>query len=67
MVDDVIDPKDLEDIEDEDIDDDLGDDPLLPGKKKPKKLTDDDASLDDLADEEEDVLPEDAYDDLDLF
>ncbi len=36
-------------------------------KKKPKKLADDDASLDDLADDEEDVLPEDGYDDIDLF
>ena len=53
-------PKDLDD----DMDGDL-DDPLMPGKKKGK--VDDLLSLDDLGDEEEEVLPEDSFDDVDLW
>ena len=41
------------------------DDLLSPGKKKPKKIEDD--SLDALADEEEETLPEDSFDDVDLW
>jgi len=59
---------DLEPIKDEDLDEDELDgdidDPLLPGKKKPKAKDDDTLSLDDLADEEDDGLPEDSFDDV---
>ncbi len=58
MDDPLLDPelKDEEEVE-EDIDD-----VLSPGSKKPKKDVEDD-SLDALADEEDGVLPEDAFDD----
>ena len=64
MDDDTLDPaKDIDETEDADLDDDL-----LPGAKKAKGPKDiEDASLDELADEEEEVLPEDSYDDVDLF
>ena len=65
-MDDDLDPKDIEDTEDEEIDEDV-DDILLPGKKKSKKPTVDDDSLDALADEEDEILPEDAFDDQDLY
>ncbi len=55
--------KDSDLEEDEDL---LDDDILIPGKKKPKipdALEED--SLDALADEEDGVLPEDSYDDVD--
>ena len=42
------------------------DDVLVPGSKKPKKIEGDD-SLDELADEEEVALPEDNFDDQDLW
>ena len=61
-MDDELDPKEIEDTE-ENLEDDI-DDVLLPGKKKPKKPTEDD-SLDALADEEEEILPEDSFDDVD--
>jgi hypothetical protein len=56
-------------IKDSDLEADLDldgdvDDPLNPGKKKPKAKDDDTLSLDDLADEEDDGLPEDSYDDV---
>ena len=67
MDDELIDPKEIG--ADDDIDDA---DELVIGKKKPKKIGDDvDAddpdSLDDLADKETDVLPEDSFDDVDLW
>ena len=59
--------KDEKDIlEDDDLDTDV-DDPLLPGKKKSKAKDDDLLSLDDLSEEEADVLPEDSFDDVDLW
>ena len=63
-MDDELEPKDIDDREDEDADTDLDD--LTPGKKKPKKAEDDD-SLDALAYEEAEVLPEDSFDDVDLW
>lgn len=63
MDDETLEPKDLD--ADEDAEEDL-DDALTPGKKKPKKPVEDD-SLDALADEEEEVLPEDSFDDVDLW
>ena len=61
MDDDAIDPKDL-DEEDENIgeEDDFDD---TSSKKKSKKPTEDD-SLDALADEEDEALPDDAFDDV---
>jgi hypothetical protein len=56
--------KDSDLEEEEELDDDV----LIPGKKKPKNpdaLEDD--SLDALADDEETILPEDSYDDEDLW
>ena len=47
--------------DDDELEGDL-DEILTPGTKKPKKDLDDD-SLDTLAEEEESVLPEDAFDD----
>ena len=47
--------------DDDELEGDL-DEILTPGTKKPKKDLDDD-SLDALAEEEESVLPEDAFDD----
>ena len=43
------------------------DDVLIPGKKKPKAKDDDTLSLDELSEEEEEVLPEDGFDDVDLW
>ena len=63
MPDDDLDPK--EELDGEEVEDDF-DDPLNPGKKKPKKVAEDD-SLDELADEEETALPEDSFDDVDLW
>ena len=41
---------------------------IIPGTKKPKGPKDlDETSLDDLADEEEESLPEDSFDDVDLW
>ena len=60
-MDDDLEPKDIDDELDDDIDD-----VLIPGKKKPKKIDEDD-SLDALADEEESVMPEDEFDDVDLW
>jgi hypothetical protein len=56
--------KDNELEEEEEMDDDV----LVPGKKKSKNpdVVEDD-SLDALADAEEDTLPEDSYDDEDLW
>lgn len=54
--------------EEEILEDDLDvDDVLIPGKKKPKIKDDDVLSLDDLTEEEEEVLPEDGFDDVDLW
>ena len=67
-MDDDLDPKD-KDLE-ETVDElDSLDDDLVLGNKKPKKLNEDDPveSLDALADEEVDVLPEDSFDDEDLW
>lgn len=58
--------KDDKDPEEEDLDTDI-DDPLLPGKKKAKAKDDDLLSLDDLTEEEDGVLPEDSFDDVDLW
>lgn len=63
-MDDALDPeKEIDELEDE-VDDDaiLG---MVP--KKGKVAKDDDDSLDTLADEEEEVLPEDSFDDVDLW
>ncbi len=65
-MDELEDDKEKDVLEDEDIDTDI-DDPLLPGKKKPKAKDDDLLSLDDLSEEEDDVLPEDSYDDVDTW
>ena len=62
MDDDVLEPKDLDE---ETTEDDVEDLSAL-GKKKPKKDLDED-SLDTLAEEEDEVLPEDAFDDQDLW
>ncbi|HEY4505613.1 MAG TPA: hypothetical protein VJG67_02890 [Candidatus Paceibacterota bacterium] len=56
MNDEELDPK-LDDAEE-----DLEDDPLVAGNKKA-----DDDSLDELAEEEDAVLPEDEFDDKDLW
>lgn len=55
--------KDQEDVEEE------VEEELTPGTKKPKgpKDADETTSLDDLVDEEEEVLPEDSFDDVDLW
>lgn len=51
--------EDLDDVED------LDDDPLADGiKKKGKKLEDGDDSLDALAEDEDGILPGDAFDDV---
>jgi hypothetical protein len=62
-MDDDLDPKELEDSED--IADDFDDELLLGGKKGKKGSGDEDpfVSLDDLADEEDGILPEDSFDD----
>ena len=66
-MDDDLDPKDkdLESVGNEESDD--FDDDLILGNKKPKKIDGDVESLDALADEEEGVLPEDSFDDEDLW
>ncbi|KKR31677.1 MAG: hypothetical protein UT65_C0020G0006 [Parcubacteria group bacterium GW2011_GWF2_39_8b] len=43
------------------------DDGLILENKKPKAKDDDSVSLDDLGDEEEEVLAEDSFDDVDLW
>lgn len=54
-------------IKDADVEEEIGDE-LIPGTKKPKSSKDlEETSLDDLADEEEEVLPEDSFDDVDLW
>lgn len=63
--DELLDPKD-KDLEDEEDTDDI-DDALVPGKKKGKKNPGEDDSLDALADDEEEALPEDSFDDVDLW
>jgi hypothetical protein len=70
-MDDDLDPKakDLEDALPEDEVDDF-DDGIILGSKKSKKHDDDDdvlTSLDALADEEDGILPEDSFDDEDLW
>lgn len=62
--DELLDPKDKVLEEDEETDD--LDDALIPGKKKGKKAPIDDDSVDELA-EEEVALPEDSFDDVDLW
>jgi len=70
IMDDDLDPKD-KDLENTDDELDDFDDDLILGGKKPKKSTahEDDSveSLDTLADEEDGILPEDSYDDTDLW
>ncbi len=63
--DDLIKPLDLDSDEDAEELDDL-DDPLLPGvgKKGPKKDLEGEDSLDALAEEEDGILPEDSFDDV---
>ena len=63
MDDDLLNPTEPKD--DDEMGDDM-DDVLIPGKKKSKGPSEDD-SLDTLADEEEEVLPEDSFDDVDLW
>ena len=63
MDDDLLNP--AEPKEEGELDDDI-DDILIPGKKKPKGAIEDE-SVDALADEEEEVLPEDSFDDVDLW
>ncbi|MFZ2621231.1 MAG: hypothetical protein WAX85_01905 [Minisyncoccia bacterium] len=60
---------DLEEKDESVIEEDVEDldDELVPGKKKGKKLPVEDDSLDTLAEEEEEVLPEDSFDDIDLW
>ena len=66
MDDDSLEPKDIVEPEEDDELDTDPDDLLAEGKKKPKKIVDND-SLDVLADDEEEVLPEDSFDDVDLW
>ena len=63
MDDDLLNPTDPK--EEGGLDDDI-DDILTPGKKKPNKALEDD-SLEALADEEEESMPEDSFDDVDLW
>ncbi len=67
-MDDDLGPKD-KDLEETGEELDSLDDDLVLGNKKPKKPLEDDPveSLDALADEEADVLPEDSFDDEDLW
>jgi hypothetical protein len=58
--------KDDVETEEEDAEGDI-EDLLVSGKKKPKAKDDDLLSLDDLGEEEEEVLPEDGFDDVDLY
>ena len=65
-MDDVLDPKDADETEeDEEVNAEI--DELVPGKKKPKKIDDEDDSIDALADEEDEPIAEDSYDDVDLL
>ena len=61
-MDDDLEPKDLED-------EFADDDDLISGNKKSKKSSDDvdEDSLDSLVEEEDAVLPEDSFDDVDLW
>ena len=58
-------------LDGDDMDDDADD--TTPGKKKNKKGADEELesdepeSIDDLADKEEDLLPEDSFDDVDMW
>ena len=63
MDDPLLDPeiKDEDEVEEDDLDD-----ILTSGTKKPKKDQDDD-SLEALAEDEDGTLPEDGYDDTDLW
>ncbi|HEY4508712.1 MAG TPA: hypothetical protein VJC13_00290 [Candidatus Paceibacterota bacterium] len=61
--DEIKDDAEVEDDVDLSVDDD---DSLTPGKKKSKGLDGDD-SLDELAEEEDAILPEDEFDDKDLW
>jgi len=64
MLDEIEKDEELEGVEDtEDIDDDE----ILSGKKKGKKVVSADESLDDMAEDEDIDLPEDSYDDVDLW
>lgn len=62
---DELDPKEPNLSEDEDTEADL--DELTPGKKKPKKAEIEDDSIEALAEDEAEVLPEDSFDDVDLW
>ena len=63
---DELEPKDVvEETEEEEVDAEI--DELTPGKKKPKKVDDEDDSVDTLAEEEDEPIPEDSYDDIDLL
>jgi len=68
-----MDEPEKDELEDDAIlDDDLDDDLLLPKGKKAKGIPDEllgeePESLDALAEEEDELLPEDAFDDIDLF
>ena len=65
---DELDPKEIEEVDDE-VDGDIDDlvPGTTPGKKKSKKTDEEDDSLDTLAEEEDEILPEDNYDDVDLL
>jgi len=68
-MDDDLDPKDKELESERELELDGFDDDLTLENKKPKKQNESDPveSLDALADEEEGVLPEDSFDDEDLW
>ncbi len=55
-----------DEVEESDLETDI-DDELIPGKKKPKAKEDEALSLDDLSEEEDEALPEDSFDDVDLW
>lgn len=52
--------EEVADLDDLDSDEDI----LEVGKKKPKKGLEEEDSLDDLAEEEDGILPEDSFDDV---
>ncbi len=52
--------EEVTDLEDLDSEEDI----LDAGKKKPKKSAEEDDSLDDLAEDEDGILPEDSFDDV---
>ena len=61
---DTLDPELKDDVLEEEVDDDLV---LGLGPKKGKVPKDEEDSLDVLAEEEEEILPEDSFDDVDLL